>query len=546
MSSASPAGGDVHLGKAQVAPGVDQEPAEPDPERSPLTFGQRVLEVLPGTATWIIILALIVTPILVYPTLVVAAIIVVDLYWLVRSIIVVRGILGTHRRIRYEVGEDWLRRCEELPETAWTDADGVRFDPREIYHAALIPTYTERYEVLKATVQALANADYPADRKIVAIITRTTDIQGIENVQRLQREHKDDFHRFWHILDPLLPGIVVGKSAAMAYGGPDLFQRIEAEGLDPRHVIVTDLDSDFRVHPRYMSRVTWDYVQDRERDYRLYQPVPMFHNNLWRVPAAVHVLASAATQWQMFLHTRPQRLVTFASYSMSMHLVRDVGYWDPHVIQEDSRFFWRAFFRYGDRLKVVPVNMPFYGDCPRARTYGATHVSQYNQIKRWAWGVTDVPFVFLNVLTHPEIPVWLRVYRFMNLVFNHLMWVSMPLLLLFGASIPGYLAVLSQATGIHLVGAYDYSLTSTSDYLGFTSAMILTITLASVTVLIYVDEKLVPPRPPDWGIVRRAKSYVEILLYPFFGLFFSVIPALESQTRLMLGFYLEYRVTEKE
>jgi hypothetical protein len=400
--------------------------------------------------------------------------------------------------------------------------------------------------VLKATVQALADADYPGDRKIVAVITRTTDTQGIENVQRLQREHEGDFREFWHILDPLLPGIVVGKSAAMAYGGPELFDRIEEAGLDPRRVIVTDLDSDFRVHPRYMARVTYDYVQDAERDYRLYQPVPMFHNNIWRVPAAVHVLASAATQWQMFLHTRPQRLVTFASYSMSMQLVRDVGYWDPHVIQEDSRFFWRCFFRYGARLKVVPVCLPFYGDCPRARTYGATHVSQYNQIKRWAWGVSDVPFVFLNMLTHPEIPIGLRVYRFGNLVFNHLMWVAMPLLLLFGASIPGYLAVLSQATGIHLVGAYDYSLTSTSDYLGFTSAMILTITLASVGVLIYVDEKLVPPRPVEWGFIRRAKSYVEVLLYPFFGLVFSVIPALESQTRLMMGFYLEYRVTEKE
>ncbi|MEA2645294.1 MAG: hypothetical protein QOE92_377, partial [Chloroflexota bacterium] len=68
----------------------------------------------------------------------------------------------------------------------------------------------------------------------------------------------------------------------------------------------------------------------------------------------------------------------------------------------------------------------------------------------------------------------------------------------------------------------------------------------SVAVLIYVDEKLVPPRPPEWGLLRRVKSYVEVLFYPFFGLFFSVIPALESQTRLMLGFYLEYRVTEKE
>jgi hypothetical protein len=190
--------------------------------------------------------------------------------------------------------------------------------------------------------------------------------------------------------------------------------------------------------------------------------------------------------------------------------------------------------------------MPIYGDCPRAKTYSGTHASQYNQIKRWAWGVSDVPFVFLNMMTHREIPIWLRVYRFLLLVFNHLMWVGMPLLLLFGASIPGYLAVLSNWTGIHITGPYDYSLTHVADYLGLTSAFILTLTLVTVCVLIYVDEKLVPPRPADWSWFRRAKSYLEILTYPFVGLAFSVIPALESQTRLMFGFYLEYRVTEKE
>jgi hypothetical protein len=64
--------------------------------------------------------------------------------------------------------------------------------------------------------------------------------------------------------------------------------------------------------------------------------------------------------------------------------------------------------------------------------------------------------------------------------------------------------------------------------------------------LIAVDEALVPPRPLEWSRLRKLKSYVEIFLYPIYGLLFSVIPALESQTRLMFGFYLEYRVTEKE
>src|ERR1700694_164584 len=543
MSSAGTPGAQLHA-SANVE--IEPVPANPDPPKARLSLGQRVLEILPGLATWTVSLGLVALPTLVYPSVVVVMIIVLDIYWFGRSVIVTQGIRKTHKDLKREMAIEWHKRCLELPASSWTDPDGTEYDPREIYHPALIPTCTEKHEGLQAPLKAWADAAYPSDRKIVAIITRTTDTGGIENVRRLQREFVGRFAHFWHILDPLVPGIVVGKSAAMAYAGPVLYEHLEAVGLDMKKVIVTDLDSDFRIHPQWMGRVTWDYAQDHERDYRLYQPVPMFHNNLWRVPAAVHVLASSSTQWQMFLHTRPQRLVTFASYSMSMHMVHDVGYWDAHVIQEDSRFYWRCFFRYGERLRVRGVPLPFYGDCPRARTWGGTHISQYNQIKRWAWGVSDVPFVFLNMLTHPEIPLRLKVYRFTLLVFNHLMWVALPLLLLFGASIPGQLAAISTWTGIHFIGPTDYSLTKLSDYLGWTITGILPLTLVNVAFLIAVDESLVPPRPAGWSRLRKLKSYVEIFAYPFYGLAFSVLPALDAQTRLMFVFYLEYRVTEKE
>ncbi|HEV3231868.1 MAG TPA: hypothetical protein VG245_06415 [Candidatus Dormibacteraeota bacterium] len=520
-------------------------PAEPDPRPSPIHWQTRLLEIAPGAVTWVVI-ALPLVLALTYPLELVAAVLVLDVYWLIRSVMVVLGIRGTFARLRQEMRIDWWQRCQDLPAEAWTDPDGAAFDPRQLYHCALIPTYTEKYEVLQATVQAWADAIYPADRKIVAIITRTTDHGGIENVGRLQEEYAGRFHRFWHILDPVLPGVVVGKSAAMAYAGPVLNDHIAAEGLDPRRVIVTDLDSDFRIHAQYMGRVSHEYAQDRQRDFRIYQPIPMFHNNIWRVPAVVHVLASAATQWQMFLHSRPYRLVTFASYSMSMQLVRDVGYWDPHVIQEDSRFFWRAFFRYGARLQVRPVCLPIYGDCPRSKTYAGTHASQYNQIKRWAWGVSDIPFVFLNMVSHPEIPFWKRAYRFALLEFNHLTWVAMPLLIFFAANVPSYFRFITELVHWYFPVAYDYSITTLSSSYAYLSAGILTVTLANVAMLIYIDESLVPARPSDWPAWRRAKSYVEIVAYPIIGIIFSVLPALESQTRLMLGRYLEYRVTEKE
>jgi len=104
-------------------------------------------------------------------------------------------------------------------------------DPREIWHVALIPTYTEPYEKLYQTVKALADSDYPADLRMVAIITRETDLQGRENAVKLQETFGSEFLHFFHILDPLEPGVVVGKSSAMAYGGTMAISGADRVGL---------------------------------------------------------------------------------------------------------------------------------------------------------------------------------------------------------------------------------------------------------------------------------------------------------------------------
>ena len=44
---------------------------------------------------------------------------------------------------------------------------------------------------------------------------------------------------------------------------------------------------------------------------------------------------------------------------------------------------------------------------------------------------------------------------------------------------------------------------------------------------------------------RKVLVHVQYLAYPVIGLVMSVLPALEAHTRLLLGRYLEYKVTEK-
>jgi hypothetical protein len=73
----------------------------------------------------------------------------------------------------------------------------------------------------------------------------------------------------------------------------------------------------------------------------------------------------------------------------------------------------------------------------------------------------------------------------------------------------------------------------------------LTIALIGLIPLIGIEASIVPPRPAAWGWWPRFVSYVQWLALPFVGVFFSNLPALDAQTRLLTGRYLEYRVTEK-
>jgi cellulose synthase/poly-beta-1,6-N-acetylglucosamine synthase-like glycosyltransferase len=493
---------------------------------------QRLLEILPGALTWAVLLLPVVVAFAIRlndPTklwiLGVGAVL-LDVYWFARTAFTVRAVSRCLRVLQATEAVDWWARCLGLQ-----PAEG-RPRPQDVVHCALIPTYTEKYDVLRATVAALANQSFPDEQKVCAIITRVTDSGGWENVDRLREEFGHRFRAFIHVKDPLLPGIVVGKSAAMAYGGPVLKQACDEMGLDPGLTVVTDLDSDYRLHPQYLAYITHEFCIADDALTSIWQPIPVFLNNLWRVPAAVRVMATAATQWQMFLHQNPHRLVMFSSYTTSMRLLEEVGYWDSDVIPEDSRFFWKSFFRFGAQLNVRPAFMRVFGDAPRARTYASTHASQYNQIKRWAWGASDVPYVTLRMLEHPEIPLRLRARRYMNLVFNHLTWTTLPMLLFFGGALPALIDL-------------DYSLTNEAFWIGWATAAILTFTLLNTLVLIKVDSSMCP-KPPEWPWWRRRYAELQLFLYPIVGLALSVIPALEAQTRLMFGAYLEYTVTDKE
>jgi hypothetical protein len=405
-------------------------------------------------------------------------------------------------------------------------------DPRQIWHVALVPTYTEPYEKLYQTVKALVESDYPRDLKMVAIITRETDLEGRENVAKLREVFGSEFRHFFHILDPLEPGVVVGKSSAMAYGGRWLYRELTTLGFDPSKVVVTDLDSDYRVHPQYFGYLTYMFLTDPDRHMRLYQPIPMFHNNLWQCPLPIRLIAVSTTHIQMWRHLTPERLVSFSSYAISLQTIHDVDYWATDAIPEDSRFYWKSFFRYGGKFHSVPLFMPVYGDAVRARSYPRSLVQQYLQIRRWAWGVTDIPYFIDNALHHSEIPLRQKITRLFALWADHINWAVAPFVLMFGPTLP-------------LLLNDSFRPTTLGQQLPVYAAWLLTGALASLIVLVFIEDQLAPPHPKEWGIKMKIVSWLQWLCLPVVGVVFTNLPALDAQTRLLTGRYLEYKVTEK-
>ncbi len=91
----------------------------------------------------------------------------------------------------------------------------------------------------------------------------------------------------------------------------------------------------------------------------------------------------------------------------------------------------------------------------------------------------------------------------------------------------------------------DFSITDLGQNLWLYSSLLMTAAMSSIVVLIVVEHRLLPPKPAHWGRFRRAVVYLQYFTYPVVAMMLSVLPALESHTRLLLGKYLEYRVTEK-
>jgi len=96
-----------------------------------------------------------------------------------------------------------------------------------------------------------------------------------------------------------------------------------------------------------------------------------------------------------------------------------------------------------------------------------------------------------------------------------------------------------------ILGGPEFSHTMLSYNLPNIISRIMTFTMIGLISSIYLSFLLLPPRPPQYGIWKYPMFIFGWLLFPFMMIFFGSLPAIDAQTRLLLGRYMGFWVTEK-
>jgi len=540
----------------------------------------RLFEILPGALTYSILIGPVILSLIV-PVAVAYFIIAFDIFWMLKSFRLSFNLIRSFRRLRRAGRIDWNDRLlwladpntylerttarlavlaemhREVARRVWwrntparneysnlssdyaiqqelSQQERLLLKPKDIYNAVILATYNESMDILEPSVRALTEVDYPGKQIMLVIAYEERGGPETEaNANELIKRYGHHFALAMAVKHPDgIVGEVRGKGGNITFAGRQFTKEILARDIDPEAVIVTTFDSDHRASRNYFSYLTFAYCSNPNRVRKSFQPIPMFYNNIWDVPAPMRVIATGNMFWVLMETMRPHRLRNFAAHAQSLETLIATDYWSVITIVEDGHQFWRTYFAYDGDHQVVPMFTGVYQDAVLAESYIKTFQAQFLQLRRWAWGATDIQFVVRNAITHPRIPWSDKLIKILLLIESHVTWATVPLVLLGVAWLPLYLnRSFSYQTLAHRLPEI------TSNINMLSSATIILTALISLISL--------PPRPARYGKIHSMFMFFQWALLPITSIFFGAFAALNAQTRLMFGKYLEFYVTEK-
>jgi len=219
---------------------------------------------------------------------------------------------------------------------------------------------------------------------------------------------------------------------------------------------------------------------------------------------------------------------------MTFQALVDIDFWSTNMVSEDSRIFWHCFLYYRGDYRVEPLYFPVSMDVTMDETIYRTIKSLYKQQRRWGWGVENLPYLIFNTIKNwKELPKARMLNRILVQFYGFHSWATNALII----AVIGWMPM--------ILGGDRFNATVLSGNLPVVTRTLMTIAMVGLVFSAVISTLLLPKVPIKYGFKKRVAMVLQWLILPFTIIIFGAFPALEAQTRLMLGKYMGFFVTPK-
>ncbi|MBI3420581.1 MAG: glycosyltransferase family 2 protein [Candidatus Sungbacteria bacterium] len=487
----------------------------------------RRFEFVPGVLAWGTLLGAVVCSRLV-PAWTALFIVAFDVYWFLKTVYLSLHLRVAFRQMRRNLGVNWRERVQNTAPEAW----------KGVYHLVILPMYQEPYELVRETFLSLKNANYPKDRLIVVLACEGRAPEGIGIGARIVREFQGEFFRTIVTVHPAgLPGEVPGKGSNETWAAKEVKEKIiDPSGIPYRNILVSVFDVDTQVLPEYFGILTHSFLTCPFPQRSSFQPVPLFTNNIYQTPALGRVISFSSTFWHMIQQARPERVTTFSSHAMPFAALVEIGFWNTNVVSEDSQIFWQCYLYYHGDWRVVPILYPVSMDANVAPTFWQTMGNIYRQQRRWAWGgCENIPYFLEGFRRDKKLPFRKKLYWAFHYIEGFHSWATNSIIIF----VLGWLPV--------LIGGSEFNVSVLSYNLPRITRSIMSFAMVGIVSSAILSIILLPPKPAWFKKRHYVLYFLQWVFMPITMIVFGAIPALEAQTRVMLGgnYRLGFWVTPK-
>ncbi len=541
---------------------------------------QRFFEIIPGLLTWTTLLGMLILSYFL-PLWAAIFVIVFDIYWIHKALYISLFSLAGDRDVREGKRIDWWDRCQniaypeayseilksriktmydslqEMPLFALYHRRTVRkeirrlkeirretralipiqdkiMDWREVLHVVLLPTAGEPADVIEPAIQSLAECNFPKEQMIILLATeeREDPETRLPKVEYLKKKFDGVFRDFLVTTHIVEAGEMKCKASNAGFAARELMKYLDERHIDYKRVLFSNFDCDSVAHKEYFAALTYEYIIDPKRLQRAYQPLPMYHNNLWDTNAFVRLVVTGSSFWHLYQSTR-QEMVTFSSHSEPFDTLVKVGFWPVNMISEDSIIYWKCLSYFHGDYRVQPIHLPISLDAVLAETYWKTLKNQYKQKRRWAYGIENFPVTMRAIWPDKLIRLRTKLRITFEMIEGHYSWATTSFILTFLGWLP------------LVLGGPSFRESVLAHNLPFITKTLMTVGMGGLLISIPLSLLSLPPRPKRYHWSRHFLMFFQWILIPLVG-FLSAFPALDSQTRLLFGRYFgEFWVTEK-